>query len=166
MAEVLATHYASSEVPFCSLIPTEHKTLISSWASKSWFLIELKANWEKGTAKKGLKNLWRKCLFSLLLRILCYLDFCLVPALLYAGPDSQQRDCSSEMHAVDPALVLRDVPKRAGHQICCHGDSWGPESKRRWVKVHRPLCPGGCKRLRGHHCTVHRSDQGRIEGFG
>lgn len=66
------------------------------------------------------------------------------------------------MHEVHPTLVLRDVSKWAGNQICCHGDSGGSESKCRWVvklwkcttfSLHRPVCPRGCKKL--NVCPLH-----------
>ena len=41
--------------------------------------------------------------------------------------DRQQRHCSGEMYALDPAMGLRDVPQREGHPLRRHGYARRPQ---------------------------------------
>jgi len=57
--------------------------------------------------------------------------------MFVAGSHRQQRHRRGQVHAIDPALGLRDVPQRARHSLRRHGDPRGPEGQRRLALCRR-----------------------------
>lgn len=103
--------------------------------------------WLKQIHSPRMGKVWgeEKNLLSGLLIVLCYLDSISSQLLMHPGPDSKQWHCSSEVHEVHPALVLRDVQEWESHQICGHGHPWGPESQCRWARERLTAFSLGCK---------------------
>lgn len=61
---------------------------------------------------------------------------------LHPGAHRQQWHCCCEVYAFHPQVVLRDVSKWAGHSVCSHGDSRGPQSQCRYLVLDSlPLPP-------------------------